>query len=68
MKISARNRLEGEVVSVETDKLSGVVKLKVDIPCIVTAFVTKEAIEDLGIKKGDRAAAIIKATEVMLSK
>lgn len=68
MKISARNRLEGEVVSVEEDKLSAVVKLKVDTPCIVTAFVTKEAIEDLGIKKGDRAAAVIKATEVMLSK
>jgi molybdate transport system regulatory protein len=68
MKISARNRLEGEVVSVETDKLSAIVKLKVNVPCVVTAFVTKEAVEDLGIKKGDRAAAVIKATEVMLSK
>jgi len=67
MKISARNRLEGEVISVEKDKLSAVVKIRVDTPCVVTAFVTKEAVEELGIKKGDRAAAVIKATEVMLS-
>jgi molybdopterin-binding protein len=68
MKISARNRLEGEVISIEKDKLAAVVKLKVDTPCVVTAFITKEAADDLGIKKGDRASAVIKATEVMLSK
>lgn len=68
MKISARNRLEGEVVSVEKDKLSAVVKIKVDTPVIITAFITSEAVEDLGIKKGDRAAAVVKATEVMISK
>ena len=68
MKISARNRLEGEVISVETDKLSTIVKLKVDIPCVVTAFVTREAVEELGIKKGNRAAAVIKATEVIVAK
>jgi molybdate transport system regulatory protein len=68
MKISARNRLEGEVISVEKDKLAAIVKIRVDTPCVVTAFVTSEAIEELGIKKGDRAAAVIKATEVMLFK
>jgi molybdopterin-binding protein len=68
MKISARNRLEGEVVSVEKDKLAAIVKIRVDTPCTVTAFVTSEAVEELGIKKGDRAAAVVKATEVMLSK
>lgn len=68
MKISARNRLEGEVISVEKDKLSAVVKIKVDTPVIVTAFITSEAVQDLDIKKGDRAAAVVKATEVMLSK
>jgi molybdopterin-binding protein len=68
MKISARNRLEGEVISVEKDKLAAVVKIKVDTPVIVTAFITSEAVEDLGVKKGDRAAAVVKATEVMISK
>jgi len=68
MKISARNRFEGEVISIEKDKLSAVVKIKVDTPIIVTAFITSEAVEDLGIKKGDKAAAVVKATEVMISK
>jgi len=68
MKFSARNRVEGEVVSVEKDRVSAVVKIRVDVPCIVTAFITREAVEDLDIKEGDRAAAVIKATEVMISK
>ena len=68
MKISARNRIEGEVVSVEKDKVSAVVKIKVDRPCIITSFITREAVEDLQIEKGDRAVAVVKATEVMISK
>jgi len=68
MKFSARNRFEGEVISVEKDKVSAVVKIKVDVPQVITAFITREAVEDLGVKKGDRAAAVIKATEVMVSK
>jgi molybdopterin-binding protein len=67
-KFSARNRIEGEVISVEKDRVSAVVKIEVDVPHIVTAFITREAVEDLGIKKGDRATAVIKATEVMVSK
>ena len=67
-KISARNRIEGEVVSVEKDKVSAVVKIRIDAPCVITAFITREAVEELGIKEGDRAAAVIKATEVMVSK
>jgi len=68
VKFSARNRIEGEVISVEKDRVSAVVKIKVDVPHVVTAFITREAVEDLEIKKGDRAAAVIKATEVMVSK
>lgn len=67
-KISARNRVEGEVISVEKDKVSAVVKIKVDVPCVITSLITREAVEDLSIKKGDRAVAVIKATEVMVSK
>jgi molybdopterin-binding protein len=68
MKISARNRLKGEVISVEKDTLSAVVKIKIDTPCVVTAFITREAVEELGVKKGDKAAAVIKSTGVMVSK
>ena len=68
MKISARNKIEGEVISVKKDKVSAVVKIRIDVPSVITAFITREAVEELGIKEGDRATAVIKATEVMISK
>jgi len=67
-KISARNRISGEVLSVDKDRVSAVVKIRINIPCVITAFITREAVEDLGIKEGDRVTAVIKATEVMVSK
>ena len=68
MKISARNRIQGEVVSVEKGKVSAVVKIRVDRPCVITSFITREAVEDLQIEEGGRAVAVVKATEVMISK
>ena len=68
LKISARNRIEGEVISVEKDKVSAVVKIRVDRPCVITSFITREAVEDLQIEEGGRAVAVVKATEVMISK
>jgi len=67
-KISARNKIVGEVISVEKDRVSAVVKIRIDAPCVITAFITREAVEELGIKEGDKATAVIKATEVMVSK
>ena len=68
MKTSARNQFPGEVVSVEKGAVGAVVKIKTDSPCHVTAFITKEAVDDLRIKKGDRVVAIVKSTEVMIAK
>ncbi len=68
MKTSARNQFPGRVVSVEKGAVGAIVKVDTDAPCHMTAFITKEAVEDLGLKKGDRVVAIVKATEVMVSK
>ena len=68
MKTSARNQFAGKIVSVEKGAVGAIVKLKVDSPIIVTAFITKEAVEDMRLKKGDRAVAIVKSTEVMVGK
>jgi len=68
MKTSARNQFPGKVLSVEKGAVGAVVKLKTDSPCVITAFITKESVEDMKIKKGDRVAAIIKSTEVMVAK
>lgn len=68
MKTSARNQFEGEIVSVEKGAVGAVVKVMLDKPVLVTAFITKESVEDLDLKKGDRAVAIVKSTEVMIAK
>jgi len=60
--------MEGEVLSVEKGDVAATVKIRVTVPCVITSFITREAVEDLKIKKGDKVAAIIKATEVMVSK
>jgi len=68
VKISARNRLKGKVISVEKDQINGKVKIEISVPAVVTAIITKEAIEDLQIKVGDEVEAIIKSSEVMIGK
>jgi molybdate transport system regulatory protein len=68
LKISARNRLKGKVVAVEKDRITGKVKIEVTAPAVITAVITKEAIEDLDIRVGDEVEAIVKSTEVMIGK
>jgi len=68
LKISARNRLKGKVVEVEKDKITAKVKVEVKVPVFVTALISREAVEDLGIKVGDEVEAVVKATEVMIAK
>ena len=68
LKISARNRLKGKVLTVEKERLTAKIKVQITIPTIVTALISREAAEDLGIKVGDEVEAVIKATEVMIAK
>jgi molybdate transport system regulatory protein len=68
LKISARNRLEGIVKEVETDKITAKVKVEIQAPAVITAIISKEAVEELDIKPGDHVKAVIKATEVMIGK
>jgi len=53
LKISARNRLKGKVTSVEKDGLMAEIKVEITAPATVTAMISKEAAEDLGIKVGN---------------
>jgi molybdopterin-binding protein len=68
MRISARNALEGTVENVEIGAVMANVKIKIENPDVITAIITKESVENLGIKKGDKVSAIIKSTEVMVGK
>jgi molybdate transport system regulatory protein len=68
LKISARNQLKGKVLSVETDGVTAKVKVEIKAPAIITSVITKEAVEDLGVKVGDEVQVVVKSTEVMIAK
>jgi len=63
--ISGRNQLVGRITSLQTVGLLTKVNLDVGGQRI-TAIITREASQDLGLKAGQTAAALIKATEVMI--
>jgi molybdopterin-binding protein len=68
LRISARNCLKGTIESVDDGVVTSKVKINIKTPTTITAVVTKEAVKELGLKKGDNAFAIIKATNVMIGK
>lgn len=68
MKLSARNQLKGKVVSVQKGQTTGHVRIDIGEGVIVTASITNEAIDDLDLKEGDAAIAVIKASDVMVGK
>ncbi|WP_435154617.1 TOBE domain-containing protein [Haladaptatus sp. DFWS20] len=63
--LSARNRLTGEVVEVETGDVTAEVTLDVNDETI-TAVITRESVENLEIEEGMELTAVIKATDVMV--
>jgi molybdopterin-binding protein len=68
MKLSARNQLKGVVSEVRKGTVTTVVKIDIQNPGIVSASITNEAAEELGLKAGDNVVAIIKASEVIVGK
>jgi len=64
--MSARNRFHGTVRSVEVDGLLAQVEILVTEPTRVVAIVTRDAVEELGLKAGAPATAVVKSTSVMV--
>jgi molybdopterin-binding protein len=64
--ISARNRLHGVVTDVKTDGLMAQVEIIVNEPVRVVAVVTRDAVEEIGLKPGMATTAIVKSTNVMI--
>jgi molybdopterin-binding protein len=64
--MSARNRFHGTVREVKVDGLLAQVELVVDEPTRIVAIVTRDAVEELGLKPGVPATAIVKSTSVMV--
>jgi molybdopterin-binding protein len=65
--ISGRNQLRGIVEEVRSEGLLAQVRLRIGDQRL-TAVITRDAIDELKLRRGDEALAIIKSTEVMIAK
>ncbi len=65
MKLSARNVLPGTVVDIATGAVTSHVRIDMG-GSIVTAAITNDAVRELGLAVGERAYAVIKASDVMV--
>lgn len=65
--LSARNRFAGTVRSVEVDGLMALVEIEAG-PHLVTAAITHDAVDELGLAPGVEATATVKATSVMVQR
>ncbi len=68
MKLSARNQIKGRVTLVVKGQTTGHVHIEIGNGVTVHASITNEAIDDLALKVGDEAMAVIKASDVMVAK
>jgi molybdopterin-binding protein len=65
-RISARNRFRATVTDVEVDGLMAQVEMVVADPVRLVAIVTRDAVEELGLKEGMAATAIVKSTNLII--
>jgi molybdopterin-binding protein len=67
LAISGRNQLHGIVEEVRSDGLLSQIYLRVGDQ-VLTAVITRDAVAELKLKRGDTAVAIVKSTEVMIAR
>ncbi len=66
MKISARNVIKGKILSVTRGATTSHIRLEIGDGAVVTASITNEAVDDLGLVEDQQAYAVIKASDVMI--
>lgn len=66
MKLSARNQFAGKVVEITEGATNGIVKIEIAPEVVISASITNESIKELGLKVGETAYAVIKASNVMV--
>jgi molybdopterin-binding protein len=67
MKLSARNQLKGTITSVTKGVTTAHVQIDIGGGVIVTSSITNDSVDNLGLKVGMAAAAVIKASDVMVA-
>jgi molybdopterin-binding protein len=67
MRISARNQFKGKILEAKKGATTAHVRLEIAPGQVITSSITNEAVEELGLKAGGIAIAIIKASNVMIA-
>ena len=67
MKLSARNQISGKIVEVRKGQTTAHVRIDIGKGTVITSSITNEAVDELGLKVGDNAIAVIKASDVMVA-
>ncbi|HMK71241.1 MAG TPA: TOBE domain-containing protein [Xanthobacteraceae bacterium] len=67
MRISARNQLKGKILEVKKGATTAHVRLEIARGMVITASITNEAVDELGLKAGGAATAVIKASDVLIA-
>ena len=67
MKYGARNQIVGKVVAIKKGAVMCQVTLKVKGPVTISSVMTLDSLKELGIKKGSKARALVKAVNVLLA-
>ena len=68
MRLSARNIIKGKILEVTLGATTAHVKIDIGGGTVITSSITNEAVEALGLKVGEAAYAVIKASDVMVGK
>jgi len=68
MRLSARNIIKGKILEVKRGATTAHVRIDVGGGTVITSSITNEAVDELGLKSGDAAYAVIKASDVMVAK
>ena len=66
MKLSARNQLKGVITDIQEGAVNGIVKIDIGGGNIMSATISMNAIQELGLEVGKEAYAVVKATSVMV--
>ncbi|MCK9553166.1 TOBE domain-containing protein [Aquamicrobium sp.] len=67
MKISARNQIRGKIVEVSKGATTAHVRIDIGGGAIITASITNEAVDELKLREGVEAYAVVKASDVMVA-
>ena len=66
MKLSARKQFKGTVVGIQEGAVNGIVRIDIGGGNIMSATISMNAIQELGLAVGKPAYAVVKATSVMV--